>query len=46
MEQGGDIVLLRPMGKARELLVMLHLDRTFRIFDGETEATAAFGRAP
>jgi anti-anti-sigma factor len=46
VEQGGDIVLLRPVGKVRELLVMLHLDRMFRIFDGESEAKAAFGRAP
>ena len=45
VERGGDIVLLRPTGKVRELLIMLHLDRMFRIFDAETEAKAAFGPA-
>jgi len=39
---GGDLLLLRPRGKVRELLVMLHLDRVFQIFDGEAEALAAF----
>jgi anti-sigma B factor antagonist len=42
VQAGGDLLLLRPTGKVRELLVMLRLDRVFRIFDGEAEAVAAF----
>ena len=45
VQRGGDLLLLRPEGKVRELLVMLRLDRVFRIFDEETEALAAFGPA-
>jgi anti-sigma B factor antagonist len=46
VERGGDIVLLRPTGKVRDLLVMLRLDRMFRIFDQEPEALAAAATAP
>jgi anti-sigma B factor antagonist len=43
LEKGGDILLLRPRGKVRELLDMLHLTRVFRIFDDEGPALASFG---
>jgi anti-anti-sigma factor len=42
VQMGDDLLLLHPRGKVRELLEMLHLDRVFRIFDGEAEALAAF----
>src|SRR6185436_20881749 len=42
MEAGGDIRLLRPAGKVRELLEMLYLTRIFKVFDDESEALASF----
>src|SRR5262245_60464199 len=41
VEKGGDIVLLHPKGKVRELLAMLHLHRVFRSFEDEAEAVRA-----
>lgn len=43
LDKGGDILLLRPRGKVRDLLEMLHLTRVFRIFDEEGPALASFG---
>ena len=42
VEHGGDIRLLRPMGKVRDLLEMLSLGKVFRIFDDEDAAVASF----
>lgn len=42
VEQGGDIRLLHPVGKVRDLLEMLSLGRVFRIFDDEDAAVASF----
>jgi len=42
MEGGGDIRLLRPAGKVRDLLEMLSLTRIFQIFDDEKAALASF----
>lgn len=42
VEKGGDIVLLRPTGKVRHLLDMLHLTQVFRIFDDEPDALKSF----
>jgi anti-sigma B factor antagonist len=41
-ERGGDIRLLRPTGKVRDLLEMLSLTRIFKVFDDETAALASF----
>ena len=41
-EKGGDIRLLRPNGKVRDMLEMLSLNRMFRIFDDESAALASF----
>lgn len=41
-EKGGDIRLLHPNGKVRDLLEMLSLGRIFRIFDDEPAALASF----
>jgi anti-sigma B factor antagonist len=41
-EKGGDIRLLRPNGRVRDLLDMLSLDRIFRLFDDEAAALASF----
>ena len=41
-ERGGDIRLLRPTGKVRELLEMLSLTRIFKVFDDEADALASF----
>lgn len=43
VQRGGDIRLLRPVGKVRELLEMLSLTRVFAIFEDEAEALASFG---
>lgn len=43
LEHGGDIRLLRPTGKVRERLEMLHLTRMFVVCDDESEALASFG---
>jgi anti-sigma B factor antagonist len=42
VESGGDIRLLRPNGRVRDLLEMLSLGRIFRIFDDEAAALASF----
>jgi anti-sigma B factor antagonist len=42
LERGGDIHLLRPVGKVRDLLEILCLNRMFRIFDDEDLALASF----
>jgi anti-sigma B factor antagonist len=42
MEGGGDIRLLRPTGKVRDLLEMLYLTRIFQVFDDEAAALASF----
>lgn len=39
---GGDIRLLRPNGKVRDMLEMLSLTRLFQIFDDESAALASF----
>jgi anti-sigma B factor antagonist len=41
-ESGGDICLLRPSGKVRDMLEMLCLSRIFKIFDDESDAFASF----
>jgi anti-sigma B factor antagonist len=43
LERGGDIRLVHPTGKVRQLLEMLYLTRVFAIFEGEAEALASFG---
>jgi anti-sigma B factor antagonist len=42
VESGGDIRLLHPRGKVRDLLNMLSLSKVFRIFDDEDAAVASF----
>ena len=42
VQLGGDIRLLRPTGKVRDMLVMLSLTRIFRVFDDESAALASF----
>lgn len=42
VQSGGDIRLLRPSGKVRDLLEMLHLMKIFQVFDDEPEALASF----
>lgn len=42
VQSGGDIRLLRPTGKVRDMLVMLSLTRIFQIFDDESTALASF----
>jgi anti-sigma B factor antagonist len=42
VQGGGDIRLLRPAGKVRDLLEMLSLTRIFQIFDDEKAALASF----
>ena len=44
LQEGGDIVLLRPAGKVRERLEMLRLTSIFEIFDDESKALASFRR--
>jgi anti-sigma B factor antagonist len=41
-ENGGDIRLLHPNGRVRDLLEMLSLGRIFSIFDDEADALASF----
>jgi anti-anti-sigma factor len=43
VQQGGDIALLRPVGRVRAVIEMVHLDRVFRVFDDEASALAALG---
>jgi len=42
-QRGGDIKILRPAGKVRELLVLTLLTEMFEIFDDEAEAVDSFG---
>jgi anti-sigma B factor antagonist len=42
LEKGGDIVLLRPTGRVRQLLDMLRLTQVFRVFDDEPDALNSF----
>jgi len=44
LQDGGDVVLLRPTGKVRDRLEMLRLTSIFQIFDDEPKAIAAFRR--
>jgi len=41
-QRGGDVRLLRPTLRVRDLLEMTALTRVFRIFDDEPEALASF----
>jgi len=43
VQSGGDIRLLRPTGKVRDMLEMLSLTRIFQVFDDEAAALASFG---
>jgi anti-sigma B factor antagonist len=43
VEQGGDVKLLRPAGRVREMLHLVHLDRVFSIHQEEGEAIRSFG---
>jgi anti-sigma B factor antagonist len=43
VQSGGDVALLRPVGRVRAVLEMVHLDRVFRIFDDEAVALSALG---
>jgi anti-anti-sigma factor len=42
IQKGGDIRLMRPSAKVRELLEMTGLVRVFRVFTDETEALDSF----
>ena len=42
VERGGDIRLLRPTGKVRDLLEMLSVTKIFKVFDDEPAALASF----
>ena len=42
LERGGDIVLVHPRKKVKELLVMTLLSDVFRTFEDEAEAVASF----
>lgn len=42
VQLGGDIRLLRPTGKVRDMLEMLSLTRIFQVFDDESAALASF----
>ncbi|HET8946012.1 MAG TPA: STAS domain-containing protein [Candidatus Polarisedimenticolia bacterium] len=44
VERGGDIRLLHPVGRVRDLLEMLSLTRILRVFDDEAAAVASFDR--
>ena len=44
VQSGGDIRLLRPTGKVRDMLVMLSLTRIFQVFDDEAAVLASFDR--
>ena len=43
LQLGGDVRLLRPRDKVRDLFELMALTRVFRIFDDEAEAVASFG---
>ena len=40
-EAGCEIALLRPVGRVRQVLEMVHLDKVFRMFDDEATALEA-----
>jgi len=42
VESGGELRLLRPNGKVRDMLEMLSLSRIFKIFDDEAAVLASF----
>ena len=42
LQEGGQICLLRPLGRLRTLLESIQLMHVFRIFDDEAEALASF----
>lgn len=42
VQSGGDIRLLRPTGRVRDLLEMLSVTKIFRVFDDEAAALASF----
>jgi len=44
VQSGGDIRLLRPTGKVRDMLGMLSLTRIFQVFDDEAAVLASFDR--
>lgn len=44
VEREGDIRLLRPTGKVRDLLEMLSVTKIFQVFDDEAGALASFER--
>jgi anti-sigma B factor antagonist len=44
VERGGDIRLLHPVGRVRDLLDMLSLTKILRVFDDEAAAVASFDR--
>ncbi|HKY32380.1 MAG TPA: STAS domain-containing protein [Candidatus Polarisedimenticolia bacterium] len=45
VQRGGDIKILHPAGKVKELLVLTLLTDVFEIFQDEEEAVRSFGRA-
>jgi len=42
LERGGDVRLLRPRDRVREMFVLTTLSSIFQIFDAEAEAVASF----
>src|SRR5262245_33525429 len=42
LQHGGDVKLLKPNDRVREVFVLTHLTRIFQIFDDEAEAVASF----
>ena len=45
VELGGDVRLLRPRDRVREMFVLTTLVRVFQIFEDETDAVASFTRS-
>ena len=43
LQLGGDVRLIRPQARVRDVLELTALTRVFRIFDSEAEAVASFG---
>jgi len=43
LQLGGDVRLLRPRDRVRDLFELTALTRVFRIFEDEAEAVASFG---
>jgi anti-sigma B factor antagonist len=42
LERGGDVRLLRPRDRVRQLFVLTTLDRVFQLFEDESAAVASF----